>query len=211
MKSTNLWNSGASVVIRGIFNGYICHAQSVIVVKDTPQETALALLPGAECVDLEGYLSGKQNSKRRWDFKDKPFELERYTWHTNRLLLLIEPQNYYSTIYFWRDESDEFLCYYINFQLPCRRSSVGFDTLDLELDMVINPDFSWEIKDHDDYQKGLEQGTILHEWTTSIETSKNEVLEKIALKQYPLDNSWLHWQPEQSWVAPKLPIDWDKV
>lgn len=205
------WKPGDIVVTRGIFKGHICHAQTVIVVKDTPEEIVLALLPGAECVDLEGYLEGKQNSKRRWDFKDKPFKLEKYIWHTNRLLLLIEPKKYYATIYFWQDDSNEFLCYYINFQSPFQRSHSGFDTLDLELDIIINPDYSWKIKDLDDYQKGIENGTILREWIHEIEGAKNEVIERLTTKQYPLDNSWLNWRPDPSWAAPKLPANWDKV
>ena len=211
MSSTKTWRPGDIVVVRGIFNGYICHAQSVIVAKDTPEEIALTLLPGSECVDLEGYLKGKQNSKRRWDFKDKPFKLEKYIWHTNRLLLLIEPENYYSTIYFWQNDTNEFLCYYINFQIPFQRSQIGFDTLDLELDMIINPDNSWKIKDVDDYQKGVENGTILHEWTQEIETAKNKVLDKLADKQYPLDGFWLNWLPDSNWSAPKLPENWDEI
>jgi protein associated with RNAse G/E len=205
------WNSGDTIVIRGIFNNHVCHAQSVIVVQDTPEEIALALLPGAECVDLEGYLKGKKNGKRRWDFKDKPFKLEKYIWHTNRLLLLIEPKKYYSTIYFWQDDSNEFMCYYINFQSPFQRSHSGFDTLDLELDIIINPDYSWKIKDLDDYQKGIECGTILHEWTQEIEVAKDEVFDRIANRHYPLNNSWSNWKPDLNWSAPKLPANWDKV
>ena len=205
------WNSGDTIVIRGIFNDHVCHAQSVIVVQDTPEEIALALLPGAECVDLEGYLKGKKNGKRRWDFKDKPFKLEKYIWHTNRLLLLIEPKKYYSTIYFWQDDSNEFLCYYINFQSPFQRSHSGFDTLDLELDIIINPDYSWKIKDLDDYQKGIECGTILHEWTQEIEVAKDEVFDRIANRHYPLNNSWSNWKPDPNWSAPKLPANWDKI
>ena len=211
MNSTKAWKYGDIVVVRGIFNSSICHAQSAIIVKDTPEEIALSLLPGSECIDLEGYLNGKQNSKRRWDFKDKPFELEKYIWHTNRLLLLIEPENYYSTIYFWHNDTNQFLCYYINFQTPFKRSHVGFDTLDLELDMIINPDNDWKIKDVDDYKKGIANGTILYEWIQEIETAKTKVLAKLAHKQYPFDSSWVNWRPDPSWSAPKLPENWDKV
>lgn len=206
-----MWKPGDIVVTRGIFNGCLCHAHSVIVVKDTPEEIALALLPGAECVDFEGYLKGKQNSKRRWDFKDKPFKLEKFFWHTNRLLLLIQPRKYYSTIYFWQNDSNEFLCYYINFQLPFQRSRFGFDTLDLELDIIINPDYSWEWKDLEDYQKSIKSGIIFHEWTQEIDIAKEEVFDKLANKQYPLDISWLNWRPDPAWSAPKLPKDWDKI
>ncbi len=211
MNSTKAWKYGDIVVVRGIFNGSICHAQSAIIVKDTPEEIALSLLPGSECIDLEGYLNGKQNSKRRWDFKDKPFELEKYIWHTNRLLILIEPENYYSTIYFWHNDTNQFLCYYINFQTPFKRSHVGFDTLDLELDIIINPDNDWKIKDVDDYKKGIANGTILYEWIHEIETAKTKVLAKLAHKQYPFDSSWVNWRPDPNWSASKLPENWDKV
>jgi hypothetical protein len=75
----------------------------------------LMLLPGTECIAEETYPQGKQNGNRRWDFKDSTWKLERYTWQTNRLLLIFEPEKFYSTIYFWNHTSDEFLCYYSTF------------------------------------------------------------------------------------------------
>lgn len=206
-----MWRPGDIVSWRGIYNNHIWHVQPTIVVEDTPEEIALTLLPGTECVAPEGYLQGKQNGKRRWDFKDKSWKLEKYFWRTNRLLLLLEPQNYYATIYFWQADSNEFLCYYINFQIPFRRNYRGVDTLDLELDLIIYPDFSWEWKDLDDYQKGIDCGIILQEWAKEINAAKNEIFGKIARREYPLDGSWLNWQPDPSWRPPKLPVGWEQV
>jgi len=112
------WKPGNAVAWRGIYRNKVWHAQTVLVVKDTPEEIAMVLLPGAACVAPEGYLDGKDSTKRRWGFKDKDWELQDYLWRTNRLLILLEPEKYYSTMYFWDDDSNEFLCYYINFQLP---------------------------------------------------------------------------------------------
>jgi hypothetical protein len=150
-----MWKPGDIISWRGIYRNQVWHAQTVIVVKDTPEEIVMALLPGAECIAPEGYLDGKDEDKRRWNFKEKDWERQNYLWRTNRLLLLFEPQNYYSTMYFWDDDSNEFLCYYINFQLPFQRAHCGVETLDLDLDLVISPDFSYEWKDEDDYQKQL--------------------------------------------------------
>ena len=159
----------------------------------------------------EGYSKGKQNGKRRWDFKDRDWRLENYQWHTNRLLLVFEPEKYYSTILFWNHASDEFLCYYINFQLPFKRSHCGVDTLDLDLDLIINPSFSHEWKDVEDYQKAIDHEIIIPEWIQGIEDAKPEILGKLEKRQYPFDGSWLNWMPDPNWSPPKLPANWDKI
>ncbi len=46
-------------------------ALPVIVVQNTHEELALALLPDIDGYVTEGYLEGKQNGRRRWDFGDK--------------------------------------------------------------------------------------------------------------------------------------------
>jgi len=206
-----MWKPGDVVVWRGIYRNQVWHAQTTIVIKDTPEEIVLTLLPGAECVAPEGYLNGKDSNKRRWNFKDKNWEKQNYLWRTNRLLLLIEPQKYYSTVYFWREADNEFLCYYINFQLPFQRSHCGIDTLDLDLDLIINPDFSYEWKDVHDYQKAIDHEIIFPEWIQGIEAAKQEILAKLEKRQYPYDGSWLSWMPDPNWAPPPLPENWDKI
>ena len=206
-----MWKPGDIVAWRGIYRDQVWYAQTVIVVKDTPAEVVVALLPGAECIMPEGYVDGKDGHKRRWNFKDKDWEKQNYLWRNNRLLLLLEPQKYYSTICFWNGGSNQFLCYYINFQLPFQRSHCGIDTLDLDLDLIINPDFSFEWKDVDDYQKAIDQEIILPEWTREIDLAKKEILDKLEKRQYPYDGSWLNWMPVPAWSPPKLPKNWDKI
>lgn len=206
-----MWNPGDIIVWRGIFRDRVWHAQTVIVVKDTPGESVVALLPGTECRAPEGYLQGKESNKRRWHFKEKTWKLENYEWHTNRLLILLEPHKYYSTMLFWNGQSNEFLCYYINFQLPFRRNQFAVDTLDLDLDLIINPDFSYHWKDVDDYQEAIANDIIFPEWRDGIEQAKQDVFEKLERHQYPFDGSWLDWEPDPGLAPPTLPENWDKI
>jgi protein associated with RNAse G/E len=207
----NVWKPDDRIVWRGVYRARVWHAQTVIVVKDTPQEVIVALLPGTECVAPEGYLKGKQYAQRRWDFKEALWSLEKFHWHTNHLLLLLEPQKYFSTILFWHHESNNFLCYYINFQVPFERSESAINTLDLDLDLIIHPDLSYEWKDVDEYQKAIECGIILPEWIQGIEDAKFEILNKLEKRQYPFDGSWLEWIPNPNWSPPTLPENWDKI
>ena len=208
---TNFWKPGEIIVWRGIFRNQVWNALTVIVVKDTPEEIVMTLLPGTECMTESDYPKGKEHAKRRWDFKDKAWILEKYYWHTNRLLLIVEPNKYYSTILFWNHASNEFICYYMNFQSPFQRHACGIDTLDLDLDLVINPDLSYEWKDVDEYQRAIEHGIISQDEILGIESAKQEILEKLEKRQNPFDGSWLNWMPDPAWKPPTLPENWDKI
>jgi hypothetical protein len=186
--------------------------QSVIVVKDSPQETVLLLLPGAQCAYPSSYVHWRNHDASgpsRWqEALSDSHAMTEFPWETNRLLIFLEPEKYYSPFLFWNQATDEFLFYYINFQLPFRRSHCGFDTLDLDLDMVIQPDYSWKWKDVDEYEEGIRAGGIKEEWMKAIEAARPEALERIYHHSYPFDGSWNSWTPETGWRPPSLPLDW---
>ncbi|MGE5464307.1 MAG: DUF402 domain-containing protein [Syntrophothermus sp.] len=206
-----MWRPGDVIAWRGIYRERIWHVQPTILIRDSPEEIVLALLPGTECIAEETYPQGKKNGQRRWDFVDHDWQLAKYTWQTNRVLLLFEPQNFYSIMLFWNHTSHEFLSYYVNFQLPFRRHQTAVDTLDLELDLVIHPDFSYKWKDEDDYQQAMTHGLILPEWSSAIESASDKVLERLEKRNYPFDGSWRDWMPDPSWLPPRLPENWDKI
>lgn len=206
-----MWQTGEAVAWRETFRGRVWHALSAVVVRDSSRETVVAMLPGAQGMVHEDYPKGKKNGKRRWDFKDADWTLETFHWHTNRALQVIEPGKFYSTVHFWDHASDEFLCYYVNFQLPFNRNDRIIDTLDLDLDLVVRPDYSFEWKDVDDYEKAVAAGVIAPEWSDEIETAKTEIFERIRKRAYPLDGSWLDWKPDPRWAPAKLPPHWNEI
>lgn len=50
------WQPGECVALRGMYDRRPWYVQSARVVKDSPAEVALLLLPGAECVFHSGYI-----------------------------------------------------------------------------------------------------------------------------------------------------------
>jgi protein associated with RNAse G/E len=212
MTAINLWNKGDNVLLRGMYTGRPVYVQSLRVVKDTPEETALLIFPGAECVAPGNYIHHGHLMWNRWsETLTNTLQMEKYRWHTNRFLILLEPEKYYSTIYIWEAASDQFVCYYINFQLPFRRTSLGFDTLDLDLDIVIDPSRKWKWKDEDEYQQAIRAGVIRPEWVREIELAQTEVFSLLEHRAYPLDDSWLNYQPDPSLSPPYLPKNWDEA
>ena len=119
--------------------------------------------------------------------------------------------SFISTIYIWNAASDKFVCYYINFQLPYRRTSLGFDTFDLDLDIVIDPTREWKWKDVEEYKQGIHVGGIQPDWVREIESAQSEVITRIEKHIYPLDAFWLNWRPDPTWSVPYLPENWEEV
>lgn len=206
-----MWKTGDVIVSRGIYRNKVWSAIPTIVVRDIPEELALALLPGAECLVEETYSKGKKAANRMWDFKEKDWRLAPFQWHSNRLLILHEPGAFYSICLFWQENNDEFLGYYVNFQLPFKRNHCGMDTRDLELDLDIDPDLSFHWKDRDEYQKAIDLGLISPEWVRAIEVEIPGILDRLEKRQYPFDGSWLDWRPDPNWTPPRLPKNWDQI
>jgi hypothetical protein len=213
MTKPNVWKAGNNVLLRGMYTNRPVYVQSLRVVKDTPDETVLFIWPGAECVAPGGYIDrGHEWSPMRWqETIDDSLKLRKYSWHTNRFLILLEPEKFYSTTYIWNETSGQFVCYYINFQLPFLRTPLGFDTLDLDLDLILQASLTWNWKDEDEYQQGIHMGGIRPEWVTEIERAKIEVFDRIEKRAYPLDACWLNWQPDTAWALPYLPKNWNEV
>ncbi len=209
------WKPGASVALRGIIEHRVWSAWSVIVVHDSDEETRLVLLPGAQCQYPDGYFRRKQGDfsrGTRWqEIRHQPWQHRQFTWAHSRFLIILHPNLYYAVFHIWRHETHEFTCYYVNFQLPYRRSHCGFDTFDLDLDIVVDPQLTWRWKDEDTYQAGMHEGGMHEAWVHEVEQAKPDVLAKIHHQQYPFDGTWVAWRPDVSWVPPCLPERWQAL
>ena len=204
---------GEPIALRGMIFGKVQFVQSVIVEHDTDVESALLLLPGAECAFPDWYAGkstgGALHSARWEEALSKKWGLNAARWHTNRFLMITDPSKHYSVYLIWEHATDRFDCYYVNFQLPIRRSHCGYDTYDLELDIVVSPDGGWCYKDEEAFHEGIRLGIIKDKWAEAIDTEKNEVITAIENKDYPFNNHWLGYQVDPSWRPPRLPAGWD--
>jgi len=212
-----LWNPGDHVVQRGIAYEQVWIALPTSVVQDTPERTLLLLVPGTHCKFSAGLVqrkyAGSQNKNQsRWDEQQNPpWTMVDWVWQQRRFLIFMEPESYYSIYMVWDHESDKFQGWYVNFELPFRRSAIGFDTLDLELDLVVSQDYALQWKDAHEYKEGIRRGAITTATAEQVGQAQSVVLEKIERRQEPFDGRWIAWMPDSAWNIPVLHQEWKKV
>lgn len=109
------------------------------------------------------------------------------------------------------DADDTFLGWYVDILEPYRRSQIGFDTRDLVLDAVIEPDRSWQWKDEDELQWSGDNG-LLAPYDPEFVRDHGDRAVMILLDEDPLlDDEWMAWRPDPSWSIPEVPDGWHRV
>lgn len=138
-----------SALLRFIYNGRVRWAVPHSLLEETTEGVALLIVPGV----LGKGPKGGAMSDYVSDLLSGEWSTADHCWHTNRVIRLTPFARQFSVDHYWDEATDEFLGYQINFQTPLRRSRFGFDTLDLELDIVVEPNGSWRWKDAAEFEE----------------------------------------------------------
>ena len=101
-------------------------------------------------------------------------------------------------------------CWYVNLQLPLRRSAVGFDTTDLVLDLVGSPDATtWRWKDEDELAEAIAAGIVDPATAERIRGEALALADAVSAGGPPFDDDPWSWRPDPAWGVPELPEGWD--
>ena len=205
---------GTSAALRWVLEGKIVGGRAVKVVEDGPERTLLAWWEGCRGWTTEGLLRRKKGDfslGTRWEEARRgDWELVEKPWSWSRVLFALEPGKYYGISLFWDVDTGKFRNFYVNFQLPFQRSHAGFDSLDLDLDIIVADDFSWQWKDEDDWAEARASGMLSADVIEGVERARSEVVSRIeeGLGDLP---AWADWEPDPSWGEPCMPENWDSI
>jgi hypothetical protein len=89
---------------------------------------------------------------------------------------------------------------YVNFQEPLRRTPIGFDTVDLVLDLVVSPDGGCRRKDEEDFARAVAAGQIPPETAEVVLADAVHMEAVAAAAGAPFDEDWRSWRPPVRWL-----------
>jgi hypothetical protein len=105
--------------------------------------------------------------------------------------------------------SGEFSHYCVNFQSPRRRTSIGFDTFDLCLDITADARGRWRWKDQDEFARAIELGVVSREVERNVRAAGEEVIALIEARRAPFDGRYEDWRPPASPPQLAFPPGWE--
>ncbi len=192
------------VTYRELWAGRVMTALPMRVVVDTGDALVLYLAPetafraarspdGGPVRDLEDWVSVPQ------------------IWTGGSLVRIVPRERWYAVDLEY-DAERAFVGYYVNFQEPLRATTRGFDTVDLVLDIVINPDGEWRMKDEDDFADAVAAGHIGRETAELLRGEAARLLTVVEREGTPIQaQEWLDWRPPSDWDVPVLVNGWQEV
>jgi hypothetical protein len=97
----------------------------------------------------------------------------------------------------------DFVGWYVNFELPYDETQYGLQTMDLILDLLIDPTGTPQLKDQADYAEALQRGIL--DVPVELEEEKARVQRQFELGRGAFDPAWITWRPDPAWPIPVLP------
>jgi hypothetical protein len=193
---------GRSVVLREIWHGRVFEARPMIVVQDDPHQTTLYLPGGVRC----GLPIGEEGRELR--LPDGPWRLEIRARGPQPALSFAWPDTPYAVL-LWVAENDHRV-WYVNLEDPIQRTSIGFDTVDHALDVVIELDrSSWRWKDEEELSEAVRDGLFSEAQAADFYAWGRRAVERVLAGEPPFDRDWEDWRPDPGWPVPELLDGWD--
>jgi hypothetical protein len=200
-------HQGSHIILREHWNNKIWTVRPVTVVADTLDLIALYMMPGTTCklpraadnTPLPCFLPD------HWIMVDTP-------WQGGAALYLSQPGQWYATMGLFGDDGQRIERWYVNLQTPYKRTPLGFDYLDQELDIIINRELTaWQWKDEEKFLDAQRRGRISIEQAAQVRQIGEDILEQLQSGHLTLLEEWQDWVPPEGWSIPPVPDDWDDI
>ena len=195
--ASSRWSTGEVVLRREVLNdGRVWLEMPVIVVQDAPGLLATYIGDGAPLRFPPG----------DWPTPDGRHPWHEHTsWENHGVLMLQRPGEAYAVWVFWSGPNRDFACWYINLQEPFRRTPLGYDTQDLELDIVVPPDGSWRLKDDEVLEQRVREGRFTRDQVAAVRAEAAHVTDDLDAGRRWWSDEWARWRPDPRWPKPALP------
>ena len=155
------------------------------------------------CRKAAPFASLQTSSAHPWSDTDR--------WRGHGVLQLQRPGEMHAVWVFWEGVDRTFAGWYVNLQEPFRRSRLGIDTQDLELDIVITADGSWKYKDDEQLEEWIERGRWTRTEIAAIRAEGHRIAEQLEGRRRWWQDEWIDWEPNPSWPQPTLSATWDRL
>jgi hypothetical protein len=143
-----------------------------------------------------------------------PKALVEVPWQGDALLL--HPHDAEYSVWFFFTPAGTFDRWYVNLENPAVRwddgAVAGVDTVDHDLDIVVDPDRTWRWKDEDEFAEHLRYPDLY--WVSdadAVRAAGERVVKLVEAGDFPFDGTGTDFRPPPHWPVPAaVPAGWDR-
>jgi len=203
---------GEQVLVQEIWRDEVWAARPMTVVQDRDDRVALWFPKGTRWKAPTVPSTRPREASRaerlatclacgEWVFADAEWDVS--------TLVLVRPGEWHAVWVSFLEDGAQW-GWYVNLQEPLRRTPLGFETMDLVLDVVIDLDGAWRWKDEDELATFVERGVFDDALAAHVREEGLRVVGRAERNESPFDEGWPDWLPDPTWPLPELPETWDK-
>lgn len=201
---------GETVVRRDVFRGKVWTATPNRVIRDDDDRLVLACWPGVIGLAPTTWIEWLETGNERIRNQAGPnlaageWELARWTWRENARLRVYLGDSWFSVDLLF-GPGHMLNRWSVNFEVPYRRTSIGVDTFDLFVDLVVQPDLSsYRWKDEREYAHARRLGVIPANVHERVRDAREQAVALVERREGPFAESWPERRVEGSWPIPTL-------
>jgi hypothetical protein len=183
-----MWSEGEVVLRREVLNDGRCWAEfPVVVVRDEPRLLATYIPEGTPFTFPEGDWP-IEGGRHPWSDRDR--------WTGHGALMLQRPGEAHAVWVFWLGPERAFHGWYVNLQEPFRRTTGGYDTQDLELDIWVPAEGKWVLKDDELLDVRVREGRFTQDQARATRREAARITAKLDAGRCWWDDDWAAWRPD---------------
>ncbi len=198
------WREGDVVVEREVWHGTLQVAIPTVVIEASEHVLVTYTAPRAPLWFPDEAIYPGPTGRHPW--------YGRTAWTGHGKLTITPTVGHHSVCHFWQGQPRRFACWYLNVQEQVRPTSVGFDGQDLELDIVIDPDGAYALKDDDQLDVRVSEGRWTAAEAAAIRAIRDDIMtEVVAPRGWWWSTAWTAWGPPPDLPVPSFPAGWRDV
>jgi predicted RNA-binding protein associated with RNAse of E/G family len=204
-------SAGDTAVVRGILNGRTWFEWAVRVLDTDASSATTARWPGSATRDISFYIDSLRTGSRELRLQAQrarasgEWALADSVWRRTGVVEQVTSGRWFS-VSRMHGTDGALLCWYVNFQRPAVWRGDGWDTNDLALDLVVEPDGAWSWKDEDEFAHERGLGLITDTEYAAVQEARSEAVALIEAREGLFAESAAErWLPDPAWAPPLLP------
>jgi hypothetical protein len=204
------WHPGDTVVVQEVWEGRLWAARPMTLVRDEGDAVELWFPLGTRWkrpINPDADASGTRGERLADALERGEWIFEEAEWDASTLWSMREG-DWHALWTSWRPDESHW-GWYVNLQRPFTRTALGFETMDLALDVVIETDGTWRWKDEDEFELFVER-SIFDDETASRAREDGLRVARRAERREPPFHETPTWRPDPDWPLPELPDGWEE-